>query len=106
MDEIIPQEMLTVVIGGFGYRVRHAAQIPDTAIGTAYWPSGKYPFKGARTPIVALCGKVARSVQPVVIVYTAQPGKPPPRPTCPLCVYRVDDRGLSLSYPDRPEVPE
>ncbi len=62
------EPMLTLVVRGFGYDVRHVVTVPQSSVITSAWPSEAYPFQGVRTPVIARCGVTIRSVQPVLVV--------------------------------------
>lgn len=79
------QAMGRVIIRGFGYEVTHAAFVPMASIRTFCWPSPNYPFAGVAAPIIARCGVVPRTFQPMMIVLPDETTI-----TCKLCAHIID----------------
>lgn len=99
--ELPADELLTVVVTGFGYAITHAASIPAALLEPMAWPSPRYPFTGLRSPVAAICGITVKSVQPCVIVMDIRPQLPGNvRITCRTC-RRMVDLGLvaPVTYP-------
>jgi hypothetical protein len=89
----VSDDLLTVVVSGFGYTITHAAQVPASALEAMAWPGPDYRFTGIRSPVAALCGITVRSVQAAVVMMQAGT-----KVRCRACLALLAERGLETSY--------